>query len=162
MTQPDGVVTRLVETYQPQLNRYAAALTHDDDQAADLVQEAFIQAAAHQDLLARLEEAQRCAWLYTVVKNRFIDQVRARRRQEALIAGLQDLLLSDAASPRYAGEAALFARIPARYRKLLFQRYVYNMTSDEIAQELHVPAATVRSRIRLALAWLRSHIDEWS
>jgi len=36
------------------------------------------------------------------------------------------------------------------------------MTSEAIAQELQVPAATVRSRIRLAIHWLRTHIDEWN
>jgi DNA-directed RNA polymerase specialized sigma24 family protein len=36
------------------------------------------------------------------------------------------------------------------------------MTSEEIALELQIPAATIRSRIRLAINWLRNHLDEWN
>ena len=162
MMLPDAWVTRLFQDHQAQLKRFAESLTHDYDQAEDLVQETFIKAAAHQELLDRLNEQQRRSWLCAVIKNGFIDHVRKINRQQKLLQGLANIVASDVPSMRYAGEINLFERVPSQYRKLLIQRYVYGMTSETIARELQVPAATIRSRIRLAIHWLRAHIDEWN
>jgi RNA polymerase sigma-70 factor (ECF subfamily) len=158
----DGLVTQLFQDHAAQLRRYAQGLAHDYDQAEDLVQEAFIKATAHQEILGQLNGHQRRSWLYAVLKNSFIDHCRRFKRQQKLLQGLADMVSADAPSTVYAGEIHLFERVPDRYRKLLIQRYVYGMTSDEIAGELHIPAATIRSRIRLAINWLRTHMDEWS
>jgi DNA-directed RNA polymerase specialized sigma24 family protein len=51
-------------------------------------------------------------------------------------------------------------RIPEHYRSLLEKRYILGMSSPEIAKELHIPDATLRSRLRFAVNWLRTHQDE--
>ena len=160
MMLPEPLVTRLFQDHQAQLRRYAQGLTHDYDQAEDLIQDAFIKAVAHQELLSQLNGQQRRSWLYTVVKNHFLDQVRSLKRQQKLLQGLADILASDVPSMEYAGEINLFERVPSQHRRLLIQRYVYGMTSEAIAQEMGIPAATIRSRIRLAINWLRTHIEE--
>jgi RNA polymerase sigma-70 factor, ECF subfamily len=161
MMRDDPLVNDLFAAYEAPLRRYALGLARDFDQADDLVQEAFVRAAANHELLDGLEDSQRRAWLYTVVKNRFLDQVRAGRRRQAFLEKLADMAGSDEGSMAFAGEINLFERMPARFRALLQQRYVQGMTSEEIAAGLHLPAATVRSRIRLAISWLRAHQDEW-
>ena len=156
------LVNTLYTTHAAQLRRYAEGLTHDYDQADDLVQEAFIRAADHTGLLEMLDGPQCRSWLYTVVKNRFIDHLRATRRRQAKLQALAELATRDEPSAEYAGEINLFERVPARFKSLLIERYVQGLTSDEIARRLHVPAATVRSRIRLAINWLRTHPDDWN
>jgi RNA polymerase sigma-70 factor (ECF subfamily) len=158
----DGLVTQLFQDHAAQLRRYARGLTHDYDQAEDLVQEAFIKAAVHQEVLGQLNGRQRRSWLYAVLKNSFIDHVRRVKRQQKLLRGLADMVSADAPSTEYAGEINLFERVPDQYRVLLIQRYVFGMTSEEIAGELQVPAATIRSRIRLAIQWLRTHTNKWN
>jgi RNA polymerase sigma-70 factor (ECF subfamily) len=158
---PISYLDPLFTDFEKSLRRYAENLTHDYDQADDLVQEAFIQAVAHAELFNKLNPFQRRSWLYQVVKNRFIDQVRANRRRQTLLKELADVASSEEPSTAYAGEINLFKRVPDRYKELLVQRYVFGMTSEEIAQALDIPAATVRSRIRLAIQWLRSHPDDW-
>jgi RNA polymerase sigma-70 factor (ECF subfamily) len=159
---PNLLVNTLYATYEAQLKRYAEGLTHDYDQADDLVQEAFIRAADHAGLLEQLDGPQQRSWLYTVVKNRFIDYLRAAKRRQAKLQALAELVTRDEPSTEYAGEINLFERVPGRFKSLLIERYVQGLTSDEIALKLHVPAATVRSRIRLAISWLRTHPDEWN
>jgi len=159
---PNPLVTDLYTSYEAQLKRYAEGLTHDYDQAEDLVQEAFIRASVHADLLGQLDSAQRRSWLYTVVKNRFIDQLRAARRRQEILQALAELVTRDEPSAQYAGEINLFERLPGQFKNLLIERYVQGLTSEEIALRLHVPAATVRSRIRLAINWLRTHPDQWN
>jgi RNA polymerase sigma-70 factor, ECF subfamily len=159
---PDPLVNTLYTTFAAQLRRFAEGLTRDYDQADDLVQEAFIRASENVDLLGHLNGPQRRSWLYTVVKNRFIDHLRAARRRQEILQAMADLVTRDEPSAEYAGEINLFERVPGRFKSLLIERYVQGLTSAEIALRLHVPAATVRSRIRLAINWLRTHPEEWN
>ena len=55
----------------------------------------------------------------------------------------------------------IFDLIPDRYRDLIEKRYVLGMNSTEIGHELGVPPATIRSRLRLAINWLREHQSEF-
>jgi RNA polymerase sigma-70 factor (ECF subfamily) len=147
-------ITDLFEAYEPGLRRYAEGLTRDADAAADLVSETFLRAMPHLTLLECLNLFQRRAWLYRTLKNRFIDLQRARKRERALceqIAWEDSLYFPPVYNPD------LLAGLPEKFRELLHMAYVLGMTSEEIGQKLSIPAATARSRLRLALQWLRAH-----
>jgi RNA polymerase sigma-70 factor (ECF subfamily) len=151
----------LYDEFEGRLRRYAVSLVQDPDRADDLVQETFIRAMAHLLLLEQLNRHQRRAWLYRVLKNVFIDEQRARRREQDLVEQLsQEARLAIVSSPEMTSPE-LLRLVPERYREVLYQRYVLGMTSTEIGQELGVPAATVRSRLYLARKWLRAHQSEF-
>ncbi len=151
----------LYGAFEARLRRYATSLVRDPDRADDLVQETFIRAMAHLPLLEQLNRHQRRAWLYRVLKNVFIDEQRARRREQDLVEQLsQEARFATAPSPEGAS-LELLKLVPERYREVLYQRYVLGMTSTEIGQELGIPAATVRSRLYLARKWLRAHESEF-
>jgi RNA polymerase sigma-70 factor (ECF subfamily) len=155
-------VTELFEEYRERLTRYANSLTHDSARADDLVQETFIQAMTHITLLNQLHAQQRQTWLYQVLKNRFLDQLRAYRRKQALFEQLAHQSLNDDTfSPAAALPYELFDLVPLRYRDLLRKRYILGLNSEEIGKGLGIPAATVRSRLRLAIEWLRAHQSEF-
>jgi len=134
----------------------------DSEQASDLVQETFVKALTHLNQMQTLNPHQRQAWLYKVLRNHFLDQQRARQREQALLQMLADLtrvadLPEEAeASLELALEGSL-ERMPQIYREVLQRRYLLEMTSEQIGLELGLPAATVRSRLHLATQWLRSH-----
>ena len=153
-------IAELYEEYDDRLRRYATSLARDADRAEDLVQETFIRAMAHLPLLNRLKPYQRRAWLYRVLKNRFIDEQRARLREQALMEQLAQDTEGFSAST-VALSLAWFDQIPERYRDVLYKRYLLAMTSKEIGRELGVPAATVRSRLYLARKWMRAHREEF-
>ena len=155
-------VADLYQEFENRLRRYAISLTRDSSRADDLVQETFIRAMAHLELLQRLNRYQRQAWLYRVLKNLFLDQQRARQREQMLAEQLVQLALTDdVAGASMMLAYGLFDLVPERYRELLRQRYVLGMTSEEIGRELGIPAATVRSRLHLAIQWLRAHQSEF-
>ena len=52
-------------------------------------------------------------------------------------------------------ESNPFDLVPEQYREIVEKRYVLGMTSREIGQELGLPAATIRSRLHLAMKALR-------
>ena len=153
--------TLIAELYGRQrepLLRFAMSLARERSRAEDLVQDAFVRALSHLELLTRLNPHQRQAWLFRVVRNRFLDNERAARRRRLLLVRLAKEV-GRQAEPQSV-DAPLFAMldaVPGKYRSLLERRYLLGMTSEEIGRALGVPAATVRSRLRLAMEWIRSH-----
>ncbi len=158
--QQDLTVTELFATYEPALRTYTLGLVQDYDLADDLVQEAFIKAMGNLNLLTSLNPYQRRSWLYKVVKNQFLDDRRSRIRRQALLAQMAVDTQADFALTAIVAQVRLSEHIPEHYRSLLEKRYILGMSSLEIAQELHIPDATVRSRLRFAVNWLRTHQDE--
>ena len=151
----------LYQEYERQLRRYAMQLTRRDaHRADDLVQDAFMRAMGHLELLDLLKPYQRRAWLRRTLKNLFLDEQRASQRQQALV----EQLAADAPRASYLSQELAstnpFDLVPERYRELVQQRYVLGMTSREIGEELGIPAATVRSRLHLALKQLRLQKSE--
>ena len=153
-----SIVADLYTTEREALMRYAGSLTRNPSRAEDLVQDAFVRAMSNLELLAELTEGQRRGWLCRVVKNRFIDQVRRARRWEPVRTELERSAI--AASDPVLADVRLWELLdstPPRYREVLHDRFVLGMTSGEIGERLGIPAATVRSRLRLAAAWMRAH-----
>lgn len=161
-TESDALtIGDLYDDFEEPLHRYAVRLTGDADRADDLVQETLIRAMSHLPLLGQLHPYQRRAWMYRVLKNRFLDEERARQRR-------RDLARRVAQSTPFVQDPTamvlppdLLDQIPEHYGEVLQKRYLLGMKSEEIGQELGIPAATVRSRIHLALKWLRQHQAEW-
>lgn len=154
------MIDALYAEHRDGLLRYATSLTRDAARADDLVQDTFLASLSHLEFLGRLNPHHRRAWLCRVLKNRFLDQLRAYRRRQAMLEQLaRQALLDDTPNMAFAYE--LFGLVPPRYRDLLRKRFILGMSSEEIARELGVPPATVRSRLRLAINWLRTHTSEF-
>jgi len=157
----DGSSTVVADLYAQErtaLVQYATRLTHDAARAEDLVQDAFVRALSHLDRLAELTRAQRRAWLHRVVKNLFIDQTRRRGRWDVIRTQIERSI-ECAKDPVIADVRVweLLDAVPETYREVLHDRFVLGMTSAEIGERHGLPAATVRSRLRLGMTWLRKH-----
>ena len=115
-----------------------------------------MRAIPHLALLGSMEHYQRLAWLRRVLKNRFIDQQRGIRREQELVQQIVQ-------ETEFSGEdfiplltQELLDMAPEKDRELLTQRYLQGLTSQQIADQLGIPAATVRSRLHLARKKLRA------
>ncbi len=147
--------TDIYEEYEAQLQRYALRLAQDSDRADDLVSETFIRAMGHLELLKLLKGYQRRAWLYRTLKNLFLDEQNARRRRATLVEQLTHETPVVGFLPQEIASPNPFDLVPERYRELFEKRYILGMTSQEIAADLGIPAATVRSRLHLVMKKLR-------
>jgi RNA polymerase sigma-70 factor (ECF subfamily) len=114
----------------------------------------------HVILLSEIGAGQRRAWLYRVLKNLFLDQQRRKARLDAILQRLAQLAAVDDLPVVDVEVNRLIEAAPIQYREALFRRYIRGQTSDQIGQELGLPAATVRSRLRLAVNWLKAHREE--
>jgi len=155
-------LTDLYKEYERKLRRYAIRMVHDVHKADDLVQETFLRSMGHIMLLEQLNDYQRQAWLYRTLKNLVLDEQYARQREQILVDQLaqQAKLIQDVqvdSNPMLdVLTQDIFDQVPPRYRELLYKHYVLGLNSQEIAHELGIPAATVRSRLHLALKKLRA------
>lgn len=138
------------------LRAIARRLVADAATADDLVQETFVHA------LRRPPEgvASLRAWLATVIRNVFRDRrlserARLGREEEAARRRAE----TDGGDP-FGIEvlARALAALPKDYRHALQLRYYAQRSVAEIAAELGVPAATVKTRLHRGLEMLRADV----
>jgi len=147
-----------LEASQNSLFRYAMSLCKTVDRADDLMQETFLRALSHASTLSRLNEHQRDAWLKRVLRNRFFDEERARRRAADRFAQLvRQAQREEIVTPPCAFDD-LVEQLPRPLREVVERRYRLGMTSSEIGETLGIPAATVRTRLRQAILRLRMQL----
>jgi RNA polymerase sigma-70 factor (ECF subfamily) len=143
-----GDFSRQAMQYIPRLRRYARALTGDASAADDLVQDALERALLKQDLWREGSDLR--AWLFTVMHNVFVNQVRsaAASRTVPLESSLEDLPQPQAGDRLEIRDLdAALQRLPAEQRTVLLLVGLEQMTYEEAARVLDVPAGTVMSRL---------------
>ena len=146
---------QLYDKYESMLYRYACRLAGDPDRADDLVQDTFVRAMGHLNLLDMLAPPKQRAWLCRTLKNLFLDEEQRYRRRVALLEQIGKEKSPQAAPAPDAMLLDPFEQVPERFRDVVEMRYRLGMTSPEIAARLEIPAATVRSRLHLALKEMR-------
>lgn len=130
----------------PRLRRYARALTGDSHRADDLVQDTLERALAKFYLWRRGSDLR--AWLFTIMHNVFVNQLKARRElalDEAVEQGLPSATQSDPLELRDL-DAAL-RRLPPEQREVLLLVGLEQLSYAEVSKALGIPVGTVMSRL---------------
>jgi RNA polymerase sigma-70 factor (ECF subfamily) len=161
----------MVLPHRDALYGHALALTHNADEAEDLVQETTLRALRGFESF-RADGPVR-AWLLTILRNLFINAYRARVRSPRSVS-LDALENPDPIVPVEPGpERAVFSRLenealaravaalPADYREVLVLSDMRGMTYLEISQLLDLPIGTVRSRLSRARNRVRRSLFAW-
>jgi len=152
----------LVERYQRPLFNVALRLLGSYDGASDATQNAFLKAYAH---LETFDSTQRFfSWIYRVLRNECLNALRAKRPWEPLS---EDLI--DAARPVDAVEAAerdhavrqALMSLPVEYREVIALRHFVEMSYEDMAVALGIPAKTVKSRLYSARQRLAERLSAW-
>lgn len=141
----------------------ALRVVGDREEAEDVVHDAFVAVWRKIDRFDAERGALR-AWLMTVVRNRAIDRVRARRPKMDLDDADERSLLRTGPNPTW--EAALrrasaidvrtaMAELPDEQRQAVELAFFHGYTYREVAELTGVPPGTASGRLRLALAKLR-------
>ncbi|RXR04412.1 RNA polymerase sigma factor [Pseudoxanthomonas composti] len=133
----------------PKLRRYACNLAgtpHDADDLLQVAAERALARAAQWDPDQPLDP-----WLYRIVRNAWIDEVRARRRGQALFADAElgeqvGVASVESHAVRLSVEAAM-ARLPEEQRSAIALVLVEGLAYREAAQALEIPVGTLTSRL---------------
>lgn len=160
-------IEEFYRTHFNELCFYAYSYIADIEASKDIVQEAFISLWVNREqyCLSR-------ALLFTVVKNRAIDQLRKRNRniQDSglsegaldeyiieLIASQEDLLAVKDLSNEISESICLLS--PQCRRIFEMSRFRY-MSNKEIAQELNISIKGVEKQITKALSVISTHLSK--
>ena len=139
----------------PRLRRYARALAWDGHRADDLVQDTLERALTKFHLWRHGSDLR--AWLFTIMHNVFINQLKARRElalDEATEAALESAPQSDPLELRDL-DAAL-RRLPVDQREVLLLVGLEQLSYAEVSKALSIPVGTVMSRLSRGRERLRS------
>jgi len=129
------------------------------------VQETLLRAWEHPEVSDDGERSAR-AWLFTVARNMIIDESRSSRfRNEVSSQGSAEV-----PGPAGADEvdatldrvlvAEAFAGLSAEHRAVIWRYFYLTWTTAQIAQDLHIPKGTVKSRLYSAMRELRRSLLE--
>jgi len=150
------------------LKPFAITLTRDLETAKDLLQETMYRALANRDKYNSGTNIK--AWLYTIMRNIFINDYRRRAKQNTIFDASPNDYLLDHNQPRITNTAesvlvmkdvqAAIHQLPQIFRDpflLYFEGYKYN----EIATILTEPLGTIKSRIHFARKLLKQQLSRF-
>lgn len=156
----------LMRAYQQIAFRVAFLVTHDEQEAADAAQDAFIR--AYRALGSFNVEQPFRPWLLRIVTNLAINRLRAaQRRMRAMDSYARELIAGDD-RPSPDGHLArvdqsdqLFQavrKLAPDEQSLITLKYWMELPESELAEIFNVPVGTIKSRLHRTLGHLRDII----
>jgi RNA polymerase sigma-70 factor (ECF subfamily) len=146
----------------PRLRRYARALINNRDLADDLVQDTLERALAHLEQFHTGSDLR--AWLFTIMHNHFVNQVRKSTSHGAHIS-VEDESIPEADYAVPATQLEMLEvrdldyalqRLPEDQREVVLLVGLEEMTYCEVALALEIPIGTVMSRLSRGRERLRA------
>jgi RNA polymerase sigma-70 factor (ECF subfamily) len=162
---PD-LLDALIEQYQHRLLRYLLHLTGNHAVAEDLFQEVWVRVLEKGHLYDGRNRF--VTWLMSIAHNVAIDHLR--KRNPASLDEMQDPEDGAPFEPPATGPSPFeevaaqqqqerfiqaLERVPALFREVLVLRFQEQMKLEEIAKLIHIPLATVKTRIYRGVVALR-------
>jgi RNA polymerase sigma factor (sigma-70 family) len=148
------------------LQPFAFSLTRDNETAKDLLQETIFRALANREKYNVGTNIK--AWLYTIMRNIFINNYRKKAKQQTILDKSdndffinynQVTVVNPAESDLKLKEIRkAIVELPAIFRTP-FQLYCDGYKYHEIAGMLHEPLGTIKSRIHFARKLLKAQLD---
>jgi RNA polymerase sigma-70 factor (ECF subfamily) len=150
------------------LRPFAINLTKDYESAKDLFQDTLYRAFSNKDKYNVGTNIK--AWLYTIMRNIFINDYRKRSKQAIVFDNMPNDYIIDQTHTKVINQGItnlnmrevnqLINDLPELFRvpfNLYFEGYKYN----EIAEVLNEPLGTIKSRIHFARKILKQKIERY-
>jgi RNA polymerase sigma-70 factor (ECF subfamily) len=150
------------------LRHYAYQLTRNVEDTNDLVQDTLLKAFTYQDKFT--DGTNLKGWLYTIMKNTFINNYRRMVKRNTFIDQTDNdyYLDSESLSVKNQGEIKFIMKdievaideLPMNLKKPFTMNYS-GFKYHEIAEILHIPIGTVKTRIFVAKRELREKLNNY-
>lgn len=154
---------------QGNLLNFACQLTSSRDEAEDLLQDTTLKALDNEDKY--VDNVNFKGWIFTIMRNIFINNYRQSVRKATVIDSTEDLFHlnvcqeSGLTTPEgsYAVKEINVAlnSFPEEYR-VPFNMFVAGYKYNEIAEKLNLPLGTIKSRIFTTRKKLREQLQDYA
>lgn len=139
---------------QSNLEYFAKRLTNNEEDAQDLVQETYLKALTFREKYVHHTNFK--AWLFTIMKNIFINNYRRNKKAQTLIDKTDNHYYIDRRTTHFPvspesefSEKEILKTVEALEddHRIPFQMHTQGFKYKEIADELDISIGTVKSRI---------------
>lgn len=142
------------------LKPFAITLTKDHEVAKDLCQETLCKAFTYRDKYEPGTNIK--AWLFTIMRNIFINEYRRNVRKKAVMEVVKNSItpyaLSSETKVRLKEINSAIHHLPAIFKSACLL-YLHGYKYHEIALALNEPLGTIKSRIHFAKKMVQKQID---
>jgi len=157
-----AALDQLILRWQERLWRHAWRLTGAEDAAWDALQETWI--VVSRDIHRLTDAVAFPAWVYRITSNKCRDWVRRQSRQRRAEQAYSDQVREtyeqgDDDRDAAASLQEALARLAGPDRAILALHYNEQFAVSEIAEIMHIPSGTVKSRLYYARRRLRRFLE---
>lgn len=162
LRQNEQAFSYLYDNYSPALFGIVKQIIPDENVAADVLQEVFVniwrKIKLYDETKGRL-----FTWMMNIARNAAIDKLRSRsfqdsRKNQPLSENVNSVAVNTTIDPTIndIGLKKLVNKMKDDYRILIDLSYFRGFTHEEISKMLNLPLGTIKTRIRSALTQLRT------
>ncbi|MCH8545475.1 MAG: RNA polymerase sigma factor [Cryomorphaceae bacterium] len=158
----------MISTHQQFLQNLALKLTKSGDDANDLMQETFFKAIKNKE---KYQEGTNIkGWLYTIMKNTFINNYRKKKNQNTFVDETENNYFinsrqaeKDVRTDRLVDQAYIMRQLETVESTYLdtFMMHYNGYKYEEIAEIMDIPLGTVKSRIFLARRKMMDKLQDY-
>ena len=163
---PTHSIADIYDTHAPALYRFLRALTGDEEDTRDLIQDTFVRFTRHYGKTEILDPA---AWLFRTARNLAVDRARHRGvRARAMERLSHEPPASEAETQTFESAATIrrlqlaLASLPEDQRSVVHLKVWEEQTFARIAVILDISPNTAASRYRYAMDRLRASLSHIS
>ena len=154
-----SVFSVLVERYEDAFLRKARSIIRDDEEAKDIVQEAFTHIYLAAPRFVKMEGASFRSWGYKIVINTALSRYRSLKRKGVILSlDDEDVSVAIGKEAFTAPEsregvnyiASILTRMPAHLAHILTLHFLHDMPHKDIAEQEGLSITAVKARIHRA------------
>src|SRR5690606_33619894 len=159
----------LITDHASSMKMYALHFTHDEQDADDLVQDTVLKAITYRE---KFQEGTNIkGWLYTIMKNTFINNYRRVMKTSGVITQSEEITPANlflSATENRGEKQFVMDDIKDAMNKLSedyyvpFTMYFEGYKYQEIADHLRIPIGTIKTRIHVARRLLKKSLKTYS
>ncbi|WP_228851669.1 RNA polymerase sigma-70 factor [Aegicerativicinus sediminis] len=152
--------------YYESLCYFAMSYTNDRDHAEDLVQEVLLYLWQNRNTI-KINTSLK-SYLYRAVYNKFIDEYRKTKSQNAFLEQLRfettqeaiDNIMDEVNSSKILKAKKIVESLPPKCQKIFLMSKIQNLTYNEIAEELDISVKTVEAQMGIAFKKIREFLGQ--
>lgn len=151
----------LYDRYGARVYSLSVAIVGENMAAQEVTQDVFIRVWEHPEQY-RYDDHRFAAWLLMIARHRSIDYLRREKTRSSDAWSLDDADMPEMPDLSHDVEAKwrdmqhVLNQLPNEQREVITLAYYHGLSQSEIADMLHWPLGTVKTRMRLAMDKLRT------